>query len=40
MIVGHGCWNISLGAGAQATGSAFLPLIGSDIDNTLEDDGG
>jgi hypothetical protein len=40
MIFGHDCWNISAGARAQATGSAFLPLIGSDFDNTLEDDGG
>jgi hypothetical protein len=28
------------GGAARANAAAFLPLIGSDFDNTLEDDGG
>src|SRR5260221_14482561 len=40
MISGFDCWNISgQRSGARQCGG-FLPLIGSDFDNALEDDGG
>ena len=40
MIFGHDYWNIFGRCKGAPTASAFLPLIGSDFDNTLEDDCG